>query len=260
MHHLHQFFASRMRVRHVREKGDLRGLRRGQLKILPVHLVQLVKCKKINGIWQSSFENIWGNLERGRAMKQRIDIEHLVAWAYRDQQIDRVAGLVDARNSPAKLRSATDVMVSIAVLGTRVSSSPRHLVAMGARAAVDAEAVHAAVLDLPAEAMALVICHGRGGSRPHWHGREAERLVPDTDEAGRVRTVRAQGRGRPVMSLLRTVVDMELVHFSRAQYAAWRDALDGLAGVLDGQLRNHDAAPPQAMREPWEAPTLIYVD
>ncbi|WP_323034118.1 hypothetical protein [Pararhodobacter sp.] len=231
----------------------------GQLPKNPVHLVQLVKFKKINGNWLSRFEIIWGNLERGRAMKQRIDIEHLVAWAYRDQMIDRVAGLVEARNSPAKMRSATDVMVSIAALGTRVSSSPRHVVALGARAAADAEAVHGAVLALPAEAMALVICHGRGGSRPHWHGRDAERLVPDTDEAGRVRTVRNLKR-TPVMSLLRTVVDMELVHFSRAQYGLWWDALDGLAGALDGQLRDHAPAPPQAMREPWEAPELIYVD
>lgn len=194
-------------------------------------------------------------------MKQRIDIEHLVAWAYRDQRVAMVADLqhVAAGLSAPRMRSATDVMVSIAALGTRVDSSSRHLVAEGARVAADAEAVHGAVLALPAEAMALVIQHGRGGSRPHWHGREAERLVPDADEGGRVRVVRNRNR-TPVISLLRTVVDMELVRFSREQYAAWWDALDGLADTLGGHLRDHDPTPPQAMRAPWEAPTLIYVD
>ncbi|MGQ3674268.1 hypothetical protein ACT6QH_02025 [Xanthobacter sp. TB0139] len=192
-------------------------------------------------------------------MKQRIDIEHLVAWAYRDQRVDRVAALARGVAAP-RMRSATDAMMSIEALGTRVGTSGLHLTALGAAVAPDAMAVHEAVMALPGEALALVVGHGRGGCRPSWHGREAERLVADTyGHGGRVRMVRDLGR-REVGCRLRWAVDPALVAHSRGQYVMWWYALDGLACGLAGALCAHEAAPPAAPREPWLLRALYRVD
>lgn len=191
---------------------------------------------------------------------EQVDIEALVEWAYRVQCIDRTAGLMSiaAGLVGPSARSATEVMVRYAELGVRVDASPLHVTAMGANADDDALLIHDAVLRLPAEAMALVITHGRGGSRPSWHGVEAERLVPEVDRKGRLRMLRDQCR--PVACLLRPAVDPALVAFSRAQYEVWWEALDALAGELIGRLGAHEPLPPLASRAPWFDPPLIYVE
>jgi len=195
----------------------------------------------------------------GRPMEQ-VDIEALVEWAYRVQCIDRTVGLMSVAVGLAgpSTRSATAVMVRYAELGARVDASPLHVTAMGASADDDALTIHDAVLRLPAEAMALVIAHARGGSRPSWHGLDAERLVADTDRKGKVKMLRDQCR--PVSCRLRPAIDPALVEFSRAQYGVWWEALDALAGDLAGRLSCHEALPPMASRTPWFDPPLIYVE
>ncbi|MFG1267647.1 hypothetical protein V5F40_06755 [Xanthobacter sp. DSM 14520] len=188
------------------------------------------------------------------------DIEGLVEWAYRVQCVDRMAGLMSVasgRTAP-RMRSNTDMMVAFAALGVRVDSSPGYVTAMGATAQDDALVIHDAVLQLPAEAVALVVGHGKGGSRPPWHGVEAEALVADTDRKGRVRMLR--DNCRPVACLLRHRIDPALVMFSRAQYGVWWEALAALADELHGKLETIDPLPPSAPREPWFLPPLVYVE
>lgn len=189
---------------------------------------------------------------------ERVDIEALVDWAYRVQCVDRVVGLVRSRTLPV-MRSSTDVMVSFAALGVRVDSSPRFVAAMGATAQDDALVIHDAVMRLPPEAFGLVVAHAKGGSRPPWHGLDAEALVADTDRKGRVRVMMGTDR-RPVACCLRHRVDPALVEFSRAQYVVWWEALSALAGELRGQLVDSDPLPPAAAREPWLLPPLVYVE
>lgn len=188
----------------------------------------------------------------------QVDIEALVDWAYRVQCVDRVVGLVRSRTLPV-MRSSTDVMVSFAALGVRVDSSPRFVAAMGATAQDDALVIHDAVMRLPAEAFGLVVAHAKGGSRPPWHGFDAEKLVADTDKRGRVRVMLGTDR-RPVACCLRHRVDPALVEFSRAQYIVWWEALSALAEELRGQLVDSDPLPPSAAREPWLLPPLVYVE
>ena len=187
----------------------------------------------------------------------RVDIEALVDWAYRVQCVDRVVGLVHSRGLPG-MRSSTDVMVSFAALGVKVDSSPRFVAAMGATAQDDAFVIHDAVMRLPSEAFGLVVAHAKGGSRPPWHGLDAEDLVADTDKKGRVRMMREHCR--PIACLLRHRVDPALVGFSRAQYLVWWEALSALAEELRGQLADSDPLPPAAAREPWLLPPLVYVE
>jgi len=193
---------------------------------------------------------------------EQVDIEALVEWAYRVQCIDRTVGLMSVAVGLAgpSTRSATAVMVRYAELGARVDASPLHVTAMGASADDDALTIHDAVLRLPAEAMALVIAHARGGSRPSWHGLDAERLVADTDKRGRVRVLLDASTRRPVACVLRPALDPALVMFSRAQYGVWWEALAALADDLAGRLDAYAPLPPAALREPWFAPRLIYVD
>lgn len=191
---------------------------------------------------------------------ERVDIEALVEWAYRLQCVDRVAGLmsVAAGFHGPTMRSSTEVMVAFAALGVRVDSSPGYVAAMGATADDDALMIHDAVLRLEAEAMALVIIHGRSGGRPPWHGVEAERLVADTDRRGRVRMLVHQRR--PAACILRPVMDPTLVQFSRAQYRVWWEALDALAHELAGRLDHHEPLRPAASPAPWFDPPLVYVE
>ena len=194
------------------------------------------------------------------SMADAVDIEALVSWAYRVQCVDRMAGLMDVAWGEAgpSFRSATHAMLDFAALGVRVDSSPGFVVAMGATAQDDALVIHAAVLRLPSEAFALVVAHAKGGSRPPWHGIEAEALVADTDRKGRVRMLR--DNCRPVACLLRHRVDPDLVEFSRAQYVVWWEALVVLAGELAGRLEGSHPLAPSAPREPWFQPPLVYVE
>lgn len=195
-------------------------------------------------------------------MKRQIDIEHLLIWAYRDQCADRVAALQDAATGlgAPRARSATDVMMAIAELGTRVSSSPRHVVELGARADADALAVHDAVLDLPAHVAALVIINGRGAARPYYHGMDAEWPVPMRDEQGRVVHVRDPVSKRRVACRLRLPVSPDLVAHSRDAYGTWWGALEGLAAALEKELRSYNPLPPKALRAPWMVRPLLYLD
>lgn len=190
-----------------------------------------------------------------------VDIEALVDWAYRVQCVDRMAGLMSVASGQARpsFRSATHAMLDFAALGVRVDSSPGYVAAMGATAQDDALMIHDAVLSLPAEAVALVVGHAKGGSRPPWHGIEAEAMVADTDRRGRVRVILGTNR-KPVACVLRQRVDPALVMFSRAQYSVWWEALDALASALKGRLDESEPLPPAAPREPWFLPRLVYVD
>jgi hypothetical protein len=80
----------------------------------------------------------------GRTMKQAIDIEDLLIWAYRDQCVDRMERAMRGSTRGPGWGSGGAVWE----LGTRVDTSGAHLAMLGATAPDDALLVHDAVLDL----------------------------------------------------------------------------------------------------------------
>ena len=76
-------------------------------------------------------------------MKEIIDIEHPLIWAYRDQCIDKTVKALAPRG-PAGAASGS--LAQYAVLGTKVDSSGSALATLGLKVADDAMIVHDAVL------------------------------------------------------------------------------------------------------------------
>jgi hypothetical protein len=77
-------------------------------------------------------------------MKQPIDIEDLLIWAYRDQCVDRMERAMRGSTRGPGWSSGGGVWE----LGTRVDTSGAHLAMLGATAPDDALLVHDAVLEL----------------------------------------------------------------------------------------------------------------
>lgn len=79
-------------------------------------------------------------------MKERIDIERLLEWAYRVQCVDRVAATVFSPRGPSG--DANGAAVQMMQLGCRVDNSSAAARVLGAKAPDDALIVHDAVLAL----------------------------------------------------------------------------------------------------------------
>ena len=82
-------------------------------------------------------------------MKEKIDIEALLVWAYRAQCVDRVFRQIKAATEPLRCYGSTwHGMAQIAELGAIIQSTGVGLAAVGASAADDAFIVHDAVMAL----------------------------------------------------------------------------------------------------------------
>ncbi len=183
-------------------------------------------------------------------------------WAYRIECIDRRAGLAQValgRALPGRA-SGTAIIAQMMALGTRVDSCSMHISALGAAAHLvdDALLVHDAVLALDSPggvAVVLVIMHARSGTRPPWHGAEAERLVAEVDARGRLVTLREHERA--IACYVRPAVDPAIVEYTRAEYGVWWEALAALTDVLRGRLEGYEVCGPAAEREPWAGDASI---
>jgi hypothetical protein len=84
-------------------------------------------------------------------MKETIDIEDLLVWAYRNQAVEQaIAGIGRACGMVApRSRSMSDVIVGYMQLGCRVDGSAGFVADLGAKVHVDALTLHDAVLALP---------------------------------------------------------------------------------------------------------------
>lgn len=181
-------------------------------------------------------------------MREIIDIEALLVWAYRDAQIDRVQGMARremVRALEAPSISLTGAMLETMALGTRVDKSRRIADPMAALAACamlpdDAAMIDAAVMALPA-----------------WYLRFEEddvRVIsPDDLRRGRGVVERGTGRagGRGAAVVIRwpgcradidpvTEVEPAALLIPLARTASRPDVANGWAAPPDGPL--HDSA------------------
>jgi hypothetical protein len=219
-----------------------------------------------------------------RRARERIDIEQLLVWAYRDQQVDRMAGQMLAAISGPRTGGGLASSQSIWALGTRVDASGGMLAAIGATAPDDALVLHDAVLALGDMWIEIdgrevaVWSRAEIEAEPGWSLRETARgwiiRRPDAraiDMIGEVPVSRSvvtplvvlharaasrpetfadwqRPRGRP--SAADRVREAEVVR-ARAVYCVWREALACLAETLQESLSDHEVTGPAASEEPW---------
>lgn len=223
--------------------------------------------------------------------RETIDIEQLLIWAYRDQQVDRMAGQMRRAISGPRTGVGLAVAQSLWALGTRVDSSGALLAAIGATAPDDALVVHDAVLAL---SDMWIEVGARGGDlaagevavwergeieAAGWSLRETARGWaigrPDAREIGMVRDVpvtrsvattlvvcHARAGDRPEVFAgwrpargrpgARSAVTEADVVWHRAVYCVWHAALAALAEELDGALSRFAVTGPGAPEAPWE--------
>jgi hypothetical protein len=189
--------------------------------------------------------------------RRDIDIEDLLAWAYRDLAVDRRLGRdIAGTEREYILRSWASTWGRVseyAELGTFVDTSFR---APAHQSSVeeddDAMIVHAAVLTLPAEACVLVIIHGRANTSPGLWCREPPRLMPVVKANGKPEVIRHNDKA--VACPIRWTVEPETWEWGKQQYRTWRAALEVLTGELAGKLKGFRATGPRAPHEPWNAP------
>lgn len=219
-------------------------------------------------------------------MKETIDIEKLLEWAYRRQCIDRVSRQNRA-TTPKAARAASGE--SFMRYGCRIDN-PTPPSAFAALAPADAEIIHDAVLALDemfidheggvwtreragaigaritrdkgrmfwlevgegraplecAHLAAIVITHAKTGGRPEW----CEGWRPmGAAQAGDRSALDARGRRRKEAPAF-TPQD---VAFYRAEYRCWHAALVLLAAQLAGALKDFEPAEPQVAAHPWQA-------
>lgn len=193
-------------------------------------------------------------------MADERDIEELLAWAFREQQVERfVATIRGGALGPAPSpRSSTDTLAQLLLLGTRVDSSSAGANWVGARCHDDALTIYEAVMALPPEAWVEVIKCARSNLRPFWYPEGAGRWETPRDKTGRpkllyrdpVRKRDPIGEAPPEL----VGIDPALVEESRAVYRLWYVSLCELATVVNRELKSFRARWPSASPEPWFEP------
>jgi hypothetical protein len=225
--------------------------------------------------------------------KARLDIEDLLVWAYRDQNIDRVTALSGARRSEEVMRcygpgwGALQMLAEIGILvRTTGSSEPSSL---SSAILEDAERIHAAVLGLgdmfieadgddvriwdraEEDAVGFVIretARGYEVRRPDGFVRPVVRavttslLVCHAKHATRPecyldwspgKPMRLDARGRLVLDHDAAEISPVEVSIARAEYHVWRAALMALAVTLENALEVFAVTGPRAPDAPWLA-------
>lgn len=191
-------------------------------------------------------------------IREPVDIERLLVWAYRDQRADVVLGaghgLFDqeaALDSPGRHATSRDgvaAMARIGALGVRVdagraSAAPLH---------IDAEVVHEAVTMLDRWTAPLVIRYARGAGRPDDVIIVPPRPGPLRNERGRIirryaewDTARHYG-----WTPIGWTVEPSTAETVNHEYTNWWRALDALAVALSGdrRLTHHRPLRPTAPR------------
>lgn len=178
------------------------------------------------------------------------DIEAVLIWAYRYQQADLAARGSWVR--PAKVSSLA--LLQIEAEGGGPVAPVCH---------PDADWVHAAVLRLSRLQSALVIHHGKMGTRPDWFPGARPVMAALLDGNGNPRRLYDASRHvighrvAPGVELGDGAVmvgwDMSVVDGQRDQYLVWRSALVSLCDALaDTPIDHHQVLAPVAPARPWE--------
>lgn len=204
------------------------------------------------------------NLKAVELAKRAVDVEELLRWTYEDQKADvvecRGVGLhyiEAAADGVIPQNVSRDGSYQIEMMAVLGCPSDR---AGGWNCALhpDAEATHAAVLELFAEgrgaAAALVTQYARIGGRPDW--------IP----AGAVFKPVLNHRGKPMKIYdasnnaigcrVRCHNPPEIVALARRQYRLWWNGLERTAARLaktPNLLRKHRVTGPAAPALPWAA-------
>ena len=219
------------------------------------------------------------------SVKETIDIEDLLRWAYQRQKIDRVSQAnASKRLGPARLKAGG---ASAMIYGCPIDN-PASAMQFSATAPVDAEIIHEAVLRL--DQMFIDIEGGIwtrerieriGGAvvqdkaKRFWLDIAGERSPLECAWLGALVIVHAKNGARPewcegwrdagaAVAGDRAPRDQrgrarkgqreftgEDVAFYRAEYQCWHAALGLLAAELAGILREFEPLGPAAPREPW---------
>lgn len=219
-------------------------------------------------------------------MKESIDIEKLLEWAYRRQCVDRVAASRFSPRGPSG--DANGAAVQMMVLGCRVQTSTYAEKVLGATAPDDALVIHDTVLALGEmwiDEQAGLWTRKRAagiGMSIEWHGGAwwlacagmgrsplsqacTAALVIQHAKAGSRpewcagwqdkggRPARDAG-GKDAFGRKRKAyqgLGREEVAYYRATYTVWHAALVALAGLLRDALADHEVIGPAASPEPW---------
>lgn len=188
-------------------------------------------------------------------MKEVRDIEDLLVWSFRDQQVEHfVATLRRGSVGPSGLLSSGTAQTL--VLGTRIDNSSAGARFLGARCHDDALTIYETVMALPAEAWLEIVKQARCGGEPYWHPEGPGRWEVPLDRAGRPKRLwrdPARQRGDlgehpPVLIGTHPVV----VEEARAIYRLWHTAMWELVPLVNRELTAFRASPPARSPHPWE--------
>lgn len=203
-----------------------------------------------------------GTVLSGRTgpLKQPIDVEALLRWAYKEQRIDLVLAAPVPNSSPASFTSdgyAPGCYGAIRnlTMGATIDTSARVASPDTPR---DAEIVHAAVCKLGPYATGLLILHARTAA-PECYANVRPRLTAEpSDRLDRVRNVYPPkvvylDPGRHVgMCPLRLDPDPVEVELNRGTYTAWHGYLRQLVTMLGGHaLQAFHVTGPERPAKPW---------
>ncbi|PJK29942.1 hypothetical protein [Minwuia thermotolerans] len=184
-------------------------------------------------------------------MKREMDVEDLLVWAFREQQVQAVLGRTAAARmaGPAMYaRDSTVVLAKIAELGCWVDGGG----APSDRIHGDAVEVWSAVAHLPAAQAGAVAHYAQAGAAPEWPGDIELRWIPRRDTRGRVAyefsdSQRRDGKYTPV----RLYPNWESVELMMQAWNDWVDGLSLVCKLLEGRLEDHAALP--SGRSKWRA-------
>lgn len=197
------------------------------------------------------------------------DIEQVLIWAYRDQNVRHAAtGIMDEGrrewlSTLAALGYSPDSVARMASAGTGASAQARRTAA----ASVDEAAlrVHAAVTALPADVAHLVILHaeratrpGYGADLPKYEASPAWLCFPRWNANGlpeqrSFHVVYSDvGRRTALYCPVIYVSNASLIAAHRDRYTRWHAALMSLAAALDSSASCLGSiAPPSVSAQPW---------
>lgn len=215
-------------------------------------------------------------------MKETIDIEDLLVWAYRDMQADKIAADKDW-GVRLRVASSWHAVTHLGAYGTFVQTSQHELQPGDCD---DAALIHKAVLDLDDAFLAvgengdarvwdraLIAAEGGtverlSGSRAVMRAASGEQLVLQTITVSVHLIIHARNASRPdcyadvARRRGRPRKDGEIapgityddVVYHRAVYSVWHAALGVLAESLQGNLSRWAISGPKASDSPWLIP------
>lgn len=190
-------------------------------------------------------------------MKQTVDIEELVYWAYGRQKAHMAMRSGPAQCGPQAYGSAWVGFARLLELGTLIDSSGaggNHCGGGSENCPADALTIHARALALPADAFWLVYHHGLAMTRPDWHPEGPGERVPLLDGRGRRKPIYRDAVNRSGIigyQMCWRGTLPESVALGRAEYTMWHESLTLLVDDLADRL---DDFTPQTLRcnaAPW---------